>query len=220
MGKSFKAIAVTGGMGSGQSSFAKFLKDFGAKVIDADKIAHEVSNFDSEVKRELKHLFGKDIYNRNGKLKRKFLARIVFDDHNKTQLLNSIIHPHMVSRIIEEIEKAKDSGRYKLIVVDAALVYEASLEKMFDYAIVIFAKMQTRIQRIKERDGSPQREIMKRIRRQLPLEDKVKWADFVVRNDGSLDDLKEEAKKIFKILTNSKSNSKERKDLNVKHSVN
>jgi len=216
MEKSVNVIAVTGGMGSGQSSFVKILKSLGAKLVDADKIAHEVSNFDPEVKRELRHAFGKHIYNRDGKLNRKALARIVFDDNNKTQLLNAIIHPHMVSRIIEKIERAKDSGRYKLIVVDAALIFEANLEKMFDYVIVIFAKMQTRIQRIKERDKMPQKEIMKRIRRQLPLEDKVKWADFVVRNDGNLEDLNEEAKKIFKILTNSK----ERKKVAGKHAVN
>ncbi len=193
-------VAVTGGMGCGQSTVAKFFQKWGARVINADLIARQVVNQDAEVRKELEKAFGKSIFYRNGRLNRKLLARIVFQDESKTRRLNRIVHPRMVSRVIDEIEKAREDGKHPIIVIDAALIYELNLEHMFDYVIVVSSRMSQRIQRIQERDKLSEREIIYRIQRQLPIEDKMKWGDFVIENNGTLEELEKKARAVYKKL--------------------
>ncbi len=195
-------IAITGGMGCGQTTVAKFFQKWGAKDINADLVARQVVNQDPEVRKELEKAFGKHIFYRNGRLNRKLLARIVFQDESKTRRLNRIVHPRMVSRIIDEIEKAREEGKYPIIAIDAALIYELNLEHMFDYVVVVSSRMSQRIQRIKERDKIPEKEIIYRIQRQLPIEEKMKWGDFVIENNSSLEDLERKSRAVFRKLLN------------------
>ena len=203
-----KVIGVTGGMGCGQTLFTKFLKEEGAKTISADQVAHQIVDENPELKKELRKAFGRNIYTRSGKLKRKLLAKIVFKDENKIRLLNRIIQPVMVGKIIDKIEQARESRQYQLIFVDAALIFEANLEKMFDSIIVVTSKMSDRIERIKKRDGITNKEIMDRIRKQIPIEDKVKWADFVIKNEDGIGNLKNNARTMYKKLIENNRESK------------
>lgn len=201
-------IGITGGMGCGQTLFTKFLREQGAKIISADYIAHKIVDESSEVKKELKRAFGRSIYTRSGKLKRKLLAKTIFTDENKVRLLNRIVQPPLVGQIIDRIENARESNKYNLISVDATLIFESNIEKMFDSIIVVTSKMNNRIERIKKRDNLSHKEIMQRIRKQIPIEDKVKWADFVVKNDDSIGSLKNNAKILYKKLTENNKQSK------------
>ena len=193
-------IAITGGIGCGQSSVAKFLEERGAKIINADLIAHKIVNNDPEAKSEIRKHFGRKVFYRNGRLNRKLLGRIVFEDEGKTRLLNKIVHPRMVSRIIDEIEAARDSGKHKIIAIDAALIYEIQLEHMFDAVVVVASRTKNRIDRIITRDGLSEKEIRDRIAKQIPVEEKMKWADFVVHNNSTLDQLKKRADDLYKKL--------------------
>lgn len=197
-------VGITGGMGCGQTTLAKFLEERGAKIIYADSVAHRIVDSDPEVRNALKKAFGKNIYTRYGKLKRQVLGKMVFNDENRLRLLNSIVHPPMVGHIIEEIEQARDSGKYSIIGVDAALIFEANIEKMFDVVVVVASKMSHRIQRIKKRDDLPQKNVMERIRKQIPVDEKSKWADYVIQNDEDITSLKNKAKILFKQLTGGK----------------
>ncbi|MCK4893439.1 MAG: dephospho-CoA kinase [Calditrichia bacterium] len=190
-------IAVTGGMGTGQSSVCQFLHYLGAKAINADKIAKREIENNAAVQKELKKTFGAKIFYPNGKLNRKLLARLAFADEAKTVRLNKIVHPQMVSRIIEIIESARDSGRYSMIAVDAALIFELSLENMFDAIVVVTSKMQNRLERIKLRDKLTDKEISDRMSKQIPIEDKMQWADHLIENNGTLKQLEENTKKLF-----------------------
>jgi dephospho-CoA kinase len=201
-------VGITGGMGCGQTLFTKFLREQSAKTISADYIAHKIVDENREVKKELKRAFGRNIYTRSGKLKRKLLAKNIFADENKVRLLNRIVQPPLVGQIIDRIENARESNKYNLIGVDATLIFESNIEKMFDAIIVVTSKMSNRIERIKKRDNLHHKEIMQRIRKQIPIEDKVKWADFVVRNDDSIGSLKNNAKILYKKLTEKNSQSK------------
>lgn len=196
-------IAITGGIGCGQSTVAKFLEEKGVKIINADLMAHKVVNNDPEAKNEIRKNFGNKVFFRNGRLNRKLLGRIVFEDEAKTRFLNKIVHPRMVSRIIDEIEAARDSGQYRIVAIDAALIYEIHLEHMFDAVVVVASRLKNRIERIMARDGLSEKEIRDRIGKQIPIEEKVKWGDFVVNNNSTLEELKKQThelhEKLFKM---------------------
>jgi dephospho-CoA kinase len=195
-------VGVTGGMGSGQTTVCQFMEKSGAKSIHADLVAkREIENND-EVRRELKKTFGSRIFYRNGKLNRKLLAHLAFSDEARTERLNRTVHPHMVSRIVTMIEEARESNKYGIICVDAALIYELSLEHMFDAIIVVTSAMSNRVARIKARDKLSDQEIMDRISKQIPLEEKAKWADYVIKNDRDLQTLEKNTLRVYKKLEN------------------
>ncbi|RMH74740.1 MAG: dephospho-CoA kinase [Calditrichaeota bacterium] len=195
-----KIVGITGGIGTGQTTVAKMFEKFGAKVIHADDIARRVVEEDREVKAEIRQAFGNEVFTRNGHVNRKKLAQIVFEDEAKTHRLNQIVHPRMVSRIVDELEEARDSGKYPMIAIDAALIYEANLEQMFDAVVVVTARLKDRIQRIRERDGLSEKEIRDRISRQIPVEEKVKWADYVLRNTADLKELEKHARRVYQLI--------------------
>lgn len=196
-----RIVAVTGGIGSGQSSVCAVLASQGCKVIDVDLRARQIIGKDTALQQELKRSFGNDIFDEQGQLKRRLLASLVFSDADKTRRLNRLVHPHMVPEIVEEMEEARFSQRYPLVVVDAALIFELNMEKMFEAVIVVHANLETRIQRAMNRDGQSHAEIMARIQQQIPLEDKIHWATFQIDNNGSLEDLKKQTLNVFEKLT-------------------
>ncbi len=193
-------IAVTGGMGCGQTTVCNFLARWGAKIINADQVAKQEIERNEEIKKELKKAFGSRIFYRNGRLNRKLLARIAFSDAAKTQRLNRIVHPQMVARVVELIEQARESGKYPIIAVDAALIYELNLEHMFDAIVVVSSRMSKRIARIKARDRLTEKEIIDRINKQIPIEEKMKWADYVIENNGDLKELEEKTRAVYQKL--------------------
>ena len=198
--KNPKVVAVTGGIGSGQSTVCSHFQNLGCKIIDVDIKAKQIIQKDVLLQKDLKKSFGAEIFFKDGSLNRKHLAHLAFRDEAKTLELNKIIHPRMVSEVIEEMETARFSQRYPLIIVDAALIFEISIEKMFDAVIVVFANLNNRIKRVMERDGLKRGEVLARVRRQIPLEEKKAWADFVIDNNGTKDDLKKQTDIIFEDL--------------------
>ena len=190
-------IGITGGMGCGQTSVGGFMEKLSAKVINADEMAKKAIEINSDLQKELKLTFGKSIFYRDGKLNRKRLAGIVFQDESKLHRLNRMVHPRMVELIIEEIEEARGSGRYKIIALDAALIYEINIENMFEAIVVVASYMKNRIDRIAKRDGHSRKHISDRIHSQIPIEDKIKWTDYVVENNGTLEETKLATKKVY-----------------------
>jgi dephospho-CoA kinase len=195
-----KLVAVTGGIGSGQSTVCKRLYEQGCRIIDLDKKAKQIIQKDASLQRELKKVFGNEIFSPDGKLNRQLLGNLAFKEESKTRELNKLVHPRMVADVVEEMESARFSEKYPLIVIDAALIFEISIEQMFDAVIVAYASKDNRIKRVRERDDLKHAEILARIRRQIPLEDKRDWADYVVDNNGTIDDLIKQTDQIFKKL--------------------
>ncbi len=190
-------VGITGGIGSGQSTVASFLEKRGAKVINADDMAKTAIAKNKSLQRDLKKVFGDDIFDKQGKLNRSLLAERAFKDITQTRRLNQLVHPRMVENIIEAMEKARFSGRYPLIVIDAALIYEISIERNFDVIIVVSASMSNREKRVWERDGMTRKQFRDRAGKQIPLEEKTAWADFVIDNNGSLQDLEQRTHKVY-----------------------
>ncbi len=195
-----KLVAVTGGIGSGQTTVCSFFQKWRCKVINADKKAHEVIQRNKKLQNELTKVFGKDIFGKDKKLDRKLLAERAFKDELHTRKLNQLVHPRMVEVLVEEMEQARFSKRYPLIIIDAALIYEISIESMFDAVIVVSAPLKIRQQRVKDRDGMSRKQFNERAEKQIPLEDKAKWADFIIENDCSLSELEQRTRDVYEKL--------------------
>jgi len=190
-------VAVTGGMGCGQTTVCKFLEEMGAKAIQADWVAKREIEINQEIREELEKTFGNRIFYSDGKLNRKLLAKIAFSDEAKTERLNRIVHPQMVSSIVTMVEEIRESQKYPIILVDAVLIYELSLEHMFDAVVVVSSKMNHRLERIRKRDNLSDKEIIDRINKQIPIDEKMRWADYLIENNDDLETLKKNSRKLF-----------------------
>ncbi|MBX7153150.1 dephospho-CoA kinase [bacterium] len=181
-------IGLTGGIGCGKTEVAAILSRNGFYIIDADRIGKKIVDNNPDVLQELVHEFGAGILDQSGALKRKELGHIVFADEAKKLKLNQIVHPHLIREIGFAIVAGQRDG-WKRIVVDAALIYEATMESMFDKIIVVYADLPVRIARIQARDHFKENDILNRIRSQMDLEEKKQRADIVIINNGTLADL-------------------------------
>ncbi|GAG93169.1 unnamed protein product, partial [marine sediment metagenome] len=183
-------IAITGGIGSGKSTFANYLASKGYVVINADNISKDILSFDEKIKKKIINEFGSDSY-KNGKLNNKFIAARVFSNSAKLNKLNSILHPIVLQKIDNLIEiKYKDE---KIIFIEAALVYEVDIEKMFDYVVLVTAAFNIRLKRSIEIGKFTEDDFIKRDKNQIPQEEKEKRADFIFSNNRSKKDLTKKA---------------------------
>ena len=179
-------IAITGNIGSGKSTFTKFAEDAKYPVLRADGISKEILSTDKEVRELIIKEFGKQSF-KDGKPEVRYLATEVFSDPAKLAIIESILHP----RVIESIEKnsAELLKNNKVVFIEAALIYEADMEDMFDYVVLITAQRDLRLAR-KISSGITENDFCKRESNQIPEEEKKKRADFIFSNDGSVDDFK------------------------------
>jgi len=189
-------LGLTGSFGSGKSSVARIFKSLGADIIDADKLAHGCITPGSPAYEKIISTFGKGILKKNRVIDRKKLARIVFGNVNLLIKLNDIIHPQVI-RIIKSKIKSLQS---KVIVLDAPLLLEAGLDKIVDKLIVVKINRAEQIKRIRKRDHLTSEDILKRIKCQIPLSQKLRLADFVIDNSGAIEQTKTQVKKIRRLL--------------------
>lgn len=179
-------IGLTGGVGCGATEVARMLQARGAKFVSADEIGHKALK-DPQVKDLLAQRFGRGILDAKGEVDRRRLGEIVFSDEDARRDLNRIIHPALLDMLKREVKAAEaESG---IVVVDAALIFEWGLEKFFHKVIVVNAPLEMRIQRTMQRDGLTRDQVMQIIAAQLPMEKKLKSADIVISNEGTLEEL-------------------------------
>ena len=180
-------VAITGGIGSGKSTFSEFLGEKDYPVIFADDLSKELLKNDKEVKEEIVELFGPSSYNGN-KINTDFLSTEVFSDPHKLQKINSILHPIVIKQILQEVEELKKNN--KLVFVEAALIYETNIENLFDYVVLITADDEIKKQRTVDSKKFSSEEFEKRIQNQIKDEEKSKRADFIFFNNTTTNDLK------------------------------
>jgi dephospho-CoA kinase len=195
-------LGITGGIGCGKSEVCRLLEEMGIPIIHADLVAREIIDSNEEIKSQIKAAFGDDVYLPEGKLDRKKVANIIFNDEDAKQTINQIVHPYVIQYQKTELEKLERSGKCKFAGVEAALIFEAGAEQHFDVIVVVAASEETVVERLMERDGLSREQILKRINSQMPLSDKIKRADIVVHNDGSLDELNHEVNRLLYWLNN------------------
>lgn len=189
-------IGLTGSFGSGKTTAARLFRKLGACVIDADKIARRYTGPKSPVYNRLKRAFGEKIFKKDGAVNRAELAKLVFSNSGLLSRLNGIIHPE----VIRDIKSRINSSRSSFIVLDAPLLVEAGLAGTVDKLVVVKAAKDLQIRRLEGKIPISRADILKRIKCQLPLSEKIRLADFVIDNNGSIDKTKRQVKRIWKCL--------------------
>ena len=199
-------IGLTGGIGTGKSTVSQILRKKKFPVIDLDTISHEVIKIPKVIEKIVEN-FGKEVLENSGnfenknnaiRISREKLGKIIFENKEKRLLLNSIMHPEILHVMREQISKYKKNT--KIIFVEIQLLFEVQWEKEFDYILLISAKKSTQIRRILERDKRSENDALNIINSQLPLDEKKKRSDFVIENDGNIEELKEKIDKFLEYL--------------------
>lgn len=191
-------IGLTGSIGCGKSSLSNILKKHNIPIIDADIKGREIYE-DKELLKAIEEAFGSSVINENGTLNRKNLGKIVFSDDDKLQKLNSLTHPVIRRMINEDLDEYEKRGE-KMVVIDAALLLEAGFTSMIDTIIVVTCSEPVQLQRVILRDNCSEEDAMGRIKSQMPQKEKVKYAEFVVDNSGTLNQLEKEAEELIRKL--------------------
>lgn len=186
-------LGITGGYGTGKTTVAGFFKKFGAKIIDADNIAHKMIRPGTKVYKKIIKHFGKDILKPDKSIERSELAKIVFSGKENIAKLNRIMHPEIKELIEERLIRADN----KLIVLDAPLLFETGLDKFLDKIIVVKARKERQFGRLLKNTGLCRKQIALRIAAQMPLSEKVRRADFVIDNNGTIARTKKQAEEII-----------------------
>jgi dephospho-CoA kinase len=181
-------IGVTGNIGSGKSTVCQILAKLGAAIVDADKLAQETYKPYGEAWQELVNAFGKDILSSGQEIDRQKLGQIVFSNPTALTRLNHIVHPKAYSMAKERIATYRRQG-LRAVALEAALLIEANWTRLVDQVWLVVASEATVIHRLKEGKATNQPEVLARLKSQMPAEEKAKYADEVVYNDGDLNQL-------------------------------
>lgn len=194
-------VGITGGIGSGKTTACKMFEQLGIPVYYADERAKYLMQHEHYLIDEIKKNFGEDVYE-NGKLNRKVLADKVFHNKSRLTILNSLVHP----AVFLDNERWAEEQRIKLvpyILKEAALLIESGSSKKLDKLIVVTAPLDLRMKRVSERDQSSIEEVMARVRNQISEEEKVKLADFVIRNTKDTAYLQKQVEQVHRELLDS-----------------
>jgi dephospho-CoA kinase len=192
-------IGLTGGIATGKSTVSSYLKKMGYKVIDTDEISSEIIENKVIIDNIIKE-FGSGILS-GKKIDKKKLKKIIFEDEEKRKILNSIMHPEIISKVKLKIKEF--SLNNELLIVDMPLLYEVSFENEVNKVIVVYLPFEIQLQRVMSRDNMDYNDSCNAIRSQMSLKEKVDKADYILDNSGTLEELKE---KIYKLIQNIKKN--------------
>lgn len=196
-------VGITGGMASGKSLVLRLFMHFGAYGIDCDVLSREVVIPCSKAWWEIVRFFGNGILTKDLAIDRKKLRAIAFSDSNKRAALEKIIHPEVRGKCIERIAAIKEleSEPDAVVVVDVPLLIETGVQREFDKVIVVYVSEETQIRRVMARDGITKEEAKKMIALQMPLTEKLKFADIVITNEGTREETEKQVRNVFKRLS-------------------
>jgi dephospho-CoA kinase len=188
---------LTGGMGSGKTTVGNLFKALGAYILDADEICRSLVEPEKPAWRETVDLLGNGIIRDDQTLDRRKIADVIFGDSEKKKALEAILHPRVIEEeqaIYGEILK-EDPGA--LVIIDAALLIESENYRKVDKVIVIACDEETQLRRIMAKNMFSREDAQRRLQQQMPLEEKIKFADFVLQNDSGLPELKKKVEALF-----------------------
>lgn len=188
-------IGLVGGVGAGKSTVARMLAEEGCRVVDADRIAHDVLRED-DVKNAVRETFGDSVFDSGGEVDRDRLGREVFGDSGRREALERIVHPPILARMRDEVEAAGAEGP-PAVVIDAPLILEKGLAKWCDGMVYIQVPVEVRHRRLREARGWSPSEIQRREASQIPLKKKRRRADTIIDNSASPEHTREHVRRVL-----------------------
>ncbi|MDR7237487.1 dephospho-CoA kinase [Neobacillus drentensis] len=198
-------IGLTGGIASGKSAVSNLFKEMDITVVDADIEARLAVMKGESAYVKILAEFGEDILLDNGEIDRQRLGSIIFYQEEKRQILNEIVHPEVRKRMRDQVEQAIKNSE-EVVVLDIPLLFESKLTYMVDKTLLVYVNDETQLKRLIERNNLSEGDARARIRSQMPLSDKIKLADAVIDNNGSIADTKKQLLEILEQFGITKNN--------------
>jgi dephospho-CoA kinase len=189
-------IGITGGIGSGKTLACSYFEKEGYKVIYADDIAKRLYKNNTDLKKNLVRAFGKGILDESGNISRANARKIIFSTKKNIQRVNSIVHPFVIKEIDRIISALKD----KVVLIETAIMFESGYYNRNDYNVLIYANKSIRAKRVRQRDNVSLASVKKLMTLQMDENEKVMLADFIIKNNGSVKELRQNVKLFCKIL--------------------
>lgn len=194
-----KLVGLTGGIASGKSTAAKILESLGAAVVNADTLAREVVEPGREAWQEIVAAFGSEILQSDRTLDRQKLRTLIFNNPDARRKLESIIHPRVRALAERRIAEHGAAG-YAVVVYEVPLLFEGRLHEWLRPVILIACDIEIQIERLQQRDGLDRVQAQKHIEAQMNLEEKRRLADYVIENNGNLEDLKRQVEAVLETI--------------------
>ena len=193
-------LGLTGGIASGKTAVANMLKDKGAPLIDFDLIARQVVEPHKPAWEKIVDYFGRQVLQEDESVDRKKLSNIVFRDFEKRKKLEGFTHPRIHEEFVRQVNEIVEREPDAIIQVDVPLLIELNLQYMFHKLLVVYIPREQQVERLAERDGISREEAENILKAQLPIDEKVGYADFVIHNENSLEETKKQVEDLWKTL--------------------
>ncbi len=193
-------LGVTGGIATGKTTVVQMLKEMGAYVIDFDVLARQVVEPEKPAWKEIVAYFGEQVLQEDKRLDRKKLSDIVFRDMEKRKKLEGFTHPRIHEEFMTQLSEIVRKDPDAIVQVDVPLLIEQNLQYMYHKTLVVYLPEEKQIERLMERDGISREEAANRLKAQLPIDEKVGYADFVIYNDKSLEETRKQVAELWKTL--------------------
>lgn len=195
-----KVFGLTGNIASGKSLVASMFEERGAKVIDVDDIARRIVEPNEPGWKKIVDNFGKEILNSDGSIDRKALGSIIFNDSEKRNLLNDITHPGIIQSARDKVEEYRNRN-VEVVLIEAALIVEkGGLKDLIDGLIVVIADEESQLKRLETRNDLSREDAISRINSQMPTNEKVQYADFIIDNSGTYEETRNQVNQLWEAI--------------------
>jgi len=202
-------IAVTGGIASGKSIVSSMLEQMGAPLIDLDVLARQVVQPEGPAWKEIVDFFGKEVLLQDGRIDRKKLSHIVFRDRKKRKRLESLTHPRILDEMYRQVDEIASRDPESIIQVAIPLLFELNLQYRFHKILLVYAPREVQKRRLMQREGIGESTAESILDAQLPIEEKLARADFVIRNDGTVEETRAQVEALWRQLKEEQRRRKE-----------
>jgi len=193
-------LAVTGGIATGKSTVSRILEELGAPLIDFDLLARQVVEPGKPAWKEIVDYFGKEVVQDDGRIDRKRLSEIVFQDVEKRKKLEGITHPRIFEEFYRQVNEIASKDPKAIIQAGIPLLIEFNLQHRFDKVLLVYAPQETQIDRLMKRDRISREAAKNILKAQMPIDEKLRLADFVIHNEGSLEETRKQVEAVWQEL--------------------
>ncbi len=193
-------VGLTGGIATGKSTVVRMLVGRGARVIDHDALVHTLQEPGQPVWERIVEVFGRGILDAGERIDRKKLGALVFDDEQRRKALENIVHPAVLEEAQRERDRISREDGKAIVLSDIPLLLEVGMQGLFDLILLVYSSPEVQITRVMKRNQMTRDEAVARLKAQMSIDEKLKYADLVVRNDGTMRDLEKRVDKVWQEL--------------------